>query len=138
MENKKHIVAITAIVKFGDKFLILKRNPHEIAYPGKWTVPGGKMERGEIVMDALKREIKEETGLEIEDKKKFLRDYTFVRPDGHNVIGLVFLVDALSDEIILNEDFDDFKWILPAELKDYDHIEGIKYDIKEAFPEEIF
>ncbi len=135
MENKKHIVAITAVIKYNDKFLIVKRNSKEIAYPGKWTIPGGKAEKGESIIDVLKREIKEEVGLDIGDEKEFLRDYTFVRPDKHNVIGFTFLVTASSDDVRLGEDFEDFKWILPHELKDYDHIEGIKEEIKKAFPD---
>lgn len=135
MENKKHIVAITAIIKYGDKFLIIKRNPNEIAHPGKWAIPGGKAEKGESITDVLKREIKEEVGLDIEDEKEFVRDYTFVRPDGHNVIGFTFLVTATSDNVKLGRDFDDFKWIFPEELEEYDCIEGIKKDIKKAFPD---
>lgn len=135
MENKKHIVAITAIIKYGDKFLIIKRNANEIAHPGKWAIPGGKAERGESITDVLGREIKEEVGLDIDDEKEFIRDYTFVRPDGHNVIGFTFLVTATSDNVKLGKDFDDFKWILPKELEEYDCIEGIKRDIKKAFPD---
>lgn len=135
MENKKHIIAITAIIKYGDKLLIIKRNANEIAHPGKWAIPGGKAERGETVMDALKREVKEEVGLDIEDVKEFINDYTFVRPDGHNVIGFTFLVTATSDSVKLGEDLDDFKWILPEELEECDCIEGVKKDIKKAFPD---
>lgn len=133
-DKKIHIVAITAIVRYGDKFLILKRNPNEIAYPGKWTIPGGKVERGELIMDVLKREVKEETGLDMEEKIKFLRDYTFIRPDGYNVIGFTFLVNAINDNVKIDKDFEDFKWVLPEELEKYDCIEGIKEDAQKAFP----
>lgn len=133
-DKKTHIVAITAVVRYGNKFLILKRNPNEIAYPGKWTIPGGKVERGEWIMDVLKREVKEETGLDIEEGIKFLRDYTFIRPDGYNVIGFTFLVSAVNDNVKIDKDFEDFKWVLPEELEGYDCIEGIKEDAQKAFP----
>ncbi|MDP6642229.1 MAG: hypothetical protein QGF74_02525 [Candidatus Nanoarchaeia archaeon] len=46
MENKKlHYVVATAIIVKNDKYIILKRSEREKAYPGKWTVPGGKLER---------------------------------------------------------------------------------------------
>jgi len=86
--DKKHVVAITAFIKNNteDKFLIVKRSKNEIAYPSKWSFPGGKLEKGQSVMETLKREVLEEVGLEIEDYKYYLKDFTFLRPDGHNVI----------------------------------------------------
>lgn len=135
MDDKKHIVAITALIKNqkGDKFLMLKRNKNEIAYPGKWALPGGKVEKGETIMDVLKREVTEETGLEIEDYKQFLGDYTFVRPDGHNVVGLTFAVKAKSDDVVMSSDFENYKWLTPQELKKIDYIKGTEKEVELAF-----
>jgi 8-oxo-dGTP diphosphatase len=135
MDKKQHIVAITAVVKNkkGDRFLIIKRNLNEVAYPGKWALPGGKVEMGETIMDTLKREVKEEVGIEIEDDKRFLLDFTFTRPDGINVIGLCFLVRPKSEKVLLSEDFDEYRWITPAELKELDHIEGMEKEVGIAF-----
>ena len=135
MENKKHIVAVSALIKNrkGDRFLIIKRCRDEIAYPGKWAFPGGKVEKGQTILEALKREISEEVGLDIEDYKRFLKDYTFVRPDGHNVVGLCFLVLAKSDDVKLSGDFEDSRWISPEELSSYDHIEGLEEEVSKAF-----
>jgi 8-oxo-dGTP diphosphatase len=135
MENKKHIVAVTAFIKnkAGDKFLVVKRSRNEIAYPRKWAFPGGKLEKGQTILETLKREVKEEVGLEIENCKKFLDDYTFIRPDGHNVVGLCFLVIAKSEDVKISKDFDDFKWITPKELSRIDHIDGMEEEVKKAF-----
>lgn len=136
MDDKKHIVAITAFIKnkTGDKFLIFKRSKHEKAFPGKWAFAGGKLERGESFMQTLVREVKEEAGLEIvPDYKKFLKDYTFVRPDGHNVVGACFLVKALSENVTMSKDFEEFAWITPSELKNFDHIEGMQEEVELAF-----
>ncbi len=135
MENRKHIVAISALIKnqTGDKFLIIKRNKGEIAYPGKWCYPGGKLEKGETIMQALDREVLEEVGLEIEDSKKFVKDHTFIRPDGHNVLGLIFLVKANTHKVKLADEFDDYKWVTPEEFKNYDYIKGMEEEVKIAF-----
>ena len=134
-DDKKHIVAITAFIKNqkGDKFLIVQRSKKEIAFPGRWAFPGGKAERGERVMDTLKREVLEEVGLEIEDYKKHLSDFTFIRPDGHNVIGFCFLVMALGEEVKISEDFDDFRWISPEELKNFEHLEDMEEAVRLGF-----
>lgn len=138
MEDKKHIVAITALIKnkAGDKFLIVKRHKNEIAFPGKWAFPGGKVEKGQNILETLKKEIMEEVGLEIEDFKKFLKDYTFIRPDGHNVVGFCFEVITKTEDVTISEDFEDFKWITPEELLDFDYIKGMEEEVKNVFNKE--
>jgi len=135
MDDKKHIVAITAVIKnqAEDKFLILKRSDQEIAFPGKWAFPGGKIEKGQTIIDTLRREVKEETGLDIADYKEYLKDYTFIRPDGHNVVGLTFLVKANSDNVTISTDFTEFAWLKPEKLSNYDHIVGMAEEIRIAF-----
>ncbi len=135
MSSKLHIVAITAFIKSParDTFFVVKRSAHEIAYPGKWAFPGGKTERGQTILETLKREVLEEVGLEIEDTKKFLKDFTFVRPDDVNVVGLCFEVVAKPGEILLAKDFDEYKWITPTDLKNLDHIEGMEEEVRLAF-----
>ena len=135
MENKKHIVAVTAFIKnkAEDRFLVVKRHAGEVAYPGKWAFPGGKVEKGQTLMEALRREVEEEVGLEIEEYKKLIKDFTFVRPDGHNVVGMCFSVIAKSEAVTISKDFDDYKWITPEELSTLDHIEGMDEEVSRAF-----
>jgi mutator protein MutT len=52
------------------KILILRRQ-NDVAGGGNWDIPGGVIEKGENQIDALKREVYEETGLQISDIKKF-------------------------------------------------------------------
>lgn len=135
MDKKKHIVAITAVIKNkqGNKVLVAKRGANEVAYPGKWAFPGGKLEQGERIIDALKREVLEEVGLEIEDKKRFLEDFTFLRKDGHNVVGLCFEVFAKSEDVKLDKDFDEYKWVSLDELNELDCIPGMEKEVELAF-----
>ncbi len=135
MSSKLHIVAITAFIKSPerDRFLVVKRSAHEIAFPGKWAFPGGKTERGQTILETLKREVLEEVGLDIEDTIKYLKDFTFVRPDDVNVVGLCFEVVARQGMIVLAKDFDEYKWITPKELNDLDHIEGMQEEVMRAY-----
>ena len=62
---------------------------------GLWSVPGGRLERGEYVVDALKREVLEETGLSIEVGE--LLGLFEVVGDPHYVI-LDFLATVVGDD----------------------------------------
>jgi len=135
-DDKKHIVAITAFIKNqkGDRFLVVKRSENEIAYPGKWAYPGGKVEKGDSILDTLKKEVLEEVGLEIEDYKEYLKDFTFVRPDGHNVVGFIFLVKTKSENVILDtKDFSEYRWVTPEEFFDLDYIPTMDEEVELAF-----
>jgi mutator protein MutT len=126
-KNKKHIVAINAIIKNENgKILVVKRNKNEIAFPGKWTLPGGKAERGEKIIEVLKREVKEETNLDIEDYKEYIEDFTFIRPDNHNVIGFSFLVKTKTNKVKINKDFEDYKWIDYKDIDNMDFVDNNK------------
>ena len=72
-----HFVSATAIINKDGKYLITKRSPNEKAFPNMWTVPGGKISVEDYanlpkptpsawygaIEEALKREVKEEAGL---------------------------------------------------------------------------
>lgn len=131
----KHIVAVTALVMHpdGKRFLILKRSKHEIAYPSKWCFPGGKVEKGQTATQALEREVKEEAGLSIKDIE-FLVDFTFVRPDGHNVVGINFKANAIGDAVEIDtNDFDEWEWVTADQFRRYDCIEGMENAVQKAF-----
>ena len=115
LDPRLHFVVATAIIVKDGKFLIAKRAPHEKAFPNKWTVPGGKLVLHEyehlpkttglpmwynVVDWVLKKEVREEVGLEIE-KPSYLCDLVFVRPDGYPVVTLSYWAHYKSGEVAL-------------------------------------
>ena len=64
MYPDRPIVGVGAIVLDGDRVLLVKRG-HE-PLKGRWSVPGGAVEIGETLKAALAREVREETGIEVE------------------------------------------------------------------------
>ncbi|MBI2508133.1 NUDIX hydrolase [Candidatus Woesearchaeota archaeon] len=130
---EEHVVVVTGIVKLKDKILLLKRNSKMEMHPDKWSLPGGKVISGETLFQALQREIKEETNLEIKEAKKYISDYTFTRPSGKNTVGFCFLVDAKNNKVRLSKEFTNFTWINPDEIGNYDIIPYLKEDVRKAF-----
>ncbi len=140
-----HIVAATCIVVRNGQILIVKRSDREVAYPGKWTVPGGKLDRADyearprdtkdawlrVLEVTVRREVQEEANLEI-GKPTLLTDFVFIRPDNQAVLGFSFWADWISGEAKISDDFTDFAWIEPADARSYDMIEGIPAQIEEV------
>jgi len=142
-ENKAHYVAATGIVIKEGKYLITKRAEWEKVFPGKWTVPGGKLEVKDyidkpkdtsehwynILEILLRREMKEETGLNIRNIK-YLTSMTFIRPDNIPVLVISMYCDYDFGEVELSKDMSDFAWVSFEEAKNYDLIEGIYDELK--------
>lgn len=118
-----HVIHVAAIIKKDNKYLLSQRSLKDEQAPGVWTFPGGKveinsMEREEnTIEDALKREVMEETGVEIEDKIKYLHSDGFVRVSGDHVIGIYFLVNYKSGTPRPLEDQEQVKWLTLKEIE---------------------
>ena len=74
----KIYLALKAVIEKGGRFMILKRSEKEDISQGEWDLPGGAVEFGEEPIKALKREVKEECGIEIEVIKP-VRLWTFTK-----------------------------------------------------------
>ena len=70
-ENQRPITEVAAGILLDDKGrYLLGQRPAGKPYAGYWEVPGGKIEKGETVFDALKRELQEELGIEIQSNEE--------------------------------------------------------------------
>jgi len=109
-------ISVKGFVLDGDRFLIVKRAENDVHMAGIWEPPGGRLENGESPFSGLKREVKEETGIDIEILNP-LGVKHFVRQDGQRVTMLLFLCRALSGEVKLTEEHSDFEWVNVLESK---------------------
>jgi 8-oxo-dGTP diphosphatase len=89
------------------------RSPRE----GEWSIPGGKVETGEKLHEALKREVREETGLEIEIVD-FL-DVIDLEEDGQHFVLVDFTTRHVSGEARAGSDAKEVRWVPRAELANY-------------------
>lgn len=112
----QYYVAVKGIIRREDgKILVLKRSAQDDHLPGMWETVGGGMDREEIPQKALQREILEETGLVVHVGSPF-NVFTLVKDTGEFKVGITFLCDCASDEVILSNEHSDFLWIKPQEF----------------------
>lgn len=104
------LAAKSFIVNDQNQLLILKREPKNVMKPNIWEIPGGRLEPGENPIEGMKREVREEAGIEIEVLHPFnVRHFT--RDDGQVITMLVFLCKALSQEVKLSSEHTAYEWI---------------------------
>ena len=121
------ITVVAGIIKKKDRVLIGRRAPHEKA-PGLWEFPGGKLEEGESKEAALKRELKEELGLETTIGSLY-SSYVYKYP--HVQYHLYFYnVSKFSGTLQFNS-HDKLEWITIDQFADYDFLPGDEPLLKE-------
>jgi len=124
--QRPYLAVSAAIVRDG-KVLIVRRARKPAL--GIYTLPGGGVETGETLNEAVAREVREETALTIEPvalaghREAIVRD-AHGRIERHFVI-LCFAARWLAGEPVLNEELDDARWLDPAELASLRTTEGL-------------
>ncbi len=108
-----HQLAVIAYIVRGNKFLLLKRN-HE---PAVWGPPGGRLEPDEDPNKGVMREVREETGLEVE---LLMPVYVW---HGNYQNGLLTSIDYLattsSGEVQLSKEHSEFRWSTIEDLRNH-------------------
>ena len=107
----------SALVRDGDGRILLARRAHD-PFAGTWDIPGGFLEEGEHPLDALRRELLEETGLEVEPLE-FLgiwMDWYGTGADAHSTLNLTWTARVVGGEARAADDVAELAWFARDEL----------------------
>ncbi|MCK4927260.1 MAG: NUDIX domain-containing protein [Candidatus Aenigmarchaeota archaeon] len=107
-------IVVGAIIVNGKDEIFLARSKK---WKDRWIVPGGHLEFGETLEQAIRREIKEETDLEVSDIKLIDVKESIFSKDYHKRKHLVFIdfsCRAKSSRIILNDELQEYIWTGPG------------------------
>ncbi len=116
METGEIVVAVGAvIIGQGDQILLVKHRPERGGFwQGKWICPGGRLELGETIAEGIKREVKEETGLDISltvPLPPFERIVKSGRGVDLHVIYIDYVAKLVGGELRPQDDVGEAMWI---------------------------
>lgn len=102
------------ITNIEGKILVLKRTPKALSNPNLWDLPGGDLEFGENAISGMIREIKEETGLDINELRPFDVD-SRIDEKGDFWVTVAYESEHKSGNIVLSFEHDEYKWVSRGE-----------------------
>jgi 8-oxo-dGTP pyrophosphatase MutT (NUDIX family) len=111
-------VSVKAVVERDGKFLMLKGRRGGVV---EWSFPGGLVEEGESLGEALVREVREETGLRAVPGRVFHAE-KYTHPRGPENVGVYFTASVSGEPKLSGEhdkDFEALEWLRPADAPDW-------------------
>jgi mutator protein MutT len=122
MTLPRPVVAVGAVVVDHDRLLMVRRGRGPAA--GRWSVPGGHVEPGETLAEAVTRELREETG--IEGVCGPLLGWAERIDDEHHFVILDFEVTVVGDDqAVAGDDAAEAVWIELHEVAELDLVDGL-------------
>lgn len=122
-------IANKALIERDGNVLIIREastNP-DGTNTGRWDVPGGRMEFGELPPDALKREVREEVGLDVEilEPVAVAQWQPVIRGEKVQIVAIYHRCRYASGQVRLSNEHDLAEWIAPADYAKYNLIPNV-------------
>ena len=132
--DRPFLAVSAAIIRDGHVLIVRRARPPA---HGLFTLPGGVVEAGETLAEALIREVREETAISIEPEalagfREVVSRDAEGRVERHFVI-LCFAARWLAGEPVLNEELAEAHWLRPAALQDLKTTDGLAEIVAAAF-----
>lgn len=126
-------IMATAVIKKNGKYLLLRRSRSNKMYSNMWQFPEGGVKFGETPEKALRRELKEETGLRLKRAKLLgavSSNIEYFHKRIWHFVRLVYSV-KVKGKIELSDKHNEYKWVTKAEMKKMRLLKGFKFgDVK--------
>jgi 8-oxo-dGTP diphosphatase len=119
-EGGKFLVVVAFLIERDDRVLLLRRSMAKDHAPGEWEVGSGRVRQRESALEAVVREAREETGLEVQIVRP-LDTFHFYRGKSEvETIGVTFHCRATGGELTLSPEHIEAKWVRIEELPPLD------------------
>lgn len=129
-------IAVKCIIEKNGKILLIKESSHSSWRPNTWSLPGGKIDKNETFIEALHREMKEETGLKIKIKGLFRIEEIIQNVNNENkLVHHYIFIGKHTEEKLKKPDQHSagHKWFTQNELLKFDVNNLSEYYYKDLF-----
>lgn len=110
MEKTFAVATKAVVINPNGQYLVLKKSNKEDVNPNTYDLPGGRLNFGEKPEEGVVREVKEETGLDVEIVKVF-NTWTFTKNDNFQLVGIDFICKTSSEEVKISDEHDESIWV---------------------------
>ncbi|MEK6921686.1 MAG: NUDIX domain-containing protein [Nanoarchaeota archaeon] len=115
--KKEFFIGVKAFIEKEGKILFMKRSGKYENLNDAGDIPGGRIDFGEDPIDGLKREIQEETGLELEEIKQILDTSTVFKNEEKHIVRITYLCTVKDGATALSHEHTSLEWIPKDQLK---------------------
>ena len=113
-----------------NKVLIMSRKTDDFM-GGIDELPSGNMEQGENIYNALVREVKEETNLDVVNVKSYIGSFDYISGSGKKARQYNFVLDVKNTENIILTEHDEYNWLIIDEIRKSSKItDEVKYTLE--------
>ena len=124
---------VSGIIMWDERVLLVRRREDDFL-AGIYEFPGGKVEEGEGLADALVREVREETGLRVSGIGRYVGFFDYDSEDGQRRRVFNFLVDVRGPLEIQLKEHDRFVWADQKKLGEFELSEDILRILRQLWP----
>ena len=110
-----HRVSVVVYAERGDEILLLKRAMGFLT--GQWFLPGGALDEGEAPIDAARRELQEEAGLDIDGELELVGVYWSAADSAHGQVFISYRGRVTDGDVQISREHDGARWVDPQEMR---------------------
>lgn len=116
MGKRNIVVTLECFVKKGDRYLLLHRNPNKKIMPDVWMAAGGHREFNEGLFECARREVREETGLEIKNIRIKVTGNAYLKDLDREFYFHMLVADYAGGELKSHTDDGELVWLTQEEI----------------------
>jgi len=117
-------VGVKAFLKKDNTYLLVKRSSEKYkGAKGSWDIVGGRIEPGTSLIENLRREVKEETQLEIISEPILIYAQDIIPNPEKHVVRLTYIAETAGDPILDTSENVEYKWLTLEEIKNHEDLD---------------